>query len=284
MRLPILLPALVSLSLGAQGLVDRLKTERITWEQALDRGEGQAARKGTEALLNREGLAVNPSDYNGMHALVALRNMAARACVAEGAWEDALEHLKKAAQAADQNAATAEVTLGQLKRQHVDKITEWKEAVAKQSGRLKALEEGVGLTVEDAKLRQQLKTFLEEHRQAIAHSEWSIQAIAEIQTTLASEKANSAKYAAEWEKYLAHEKADRAFESQIYVADKLEQLKADDAKPKPERLAYANRLAKLDPANADVKRFIAKLTGAEVEAKPEPKAASKKKGKSRRKK
>jgi hypothetical protein len=67
------------------------------------------------------------------------------------------------------------------------------------------------------------------------------------------------------------------------VASKLEQVKGDDARPRQERLTYARRLQKLDPANKDVLRLVNGLLGKEEE--PEPvkptkkrKAATKKKG------
>jgi hypothetical protein len=53
-----------------------------------------------------------------------------------------------------------------------------------------------------------------------------------------------------------------------YVTGKLEQVKADDARPKQERLIYARRLQKLDPANKDVTRLINGLMGKEEEPAP----------------
>jgi hypothetical protein len=65
------------------------------------------------------------------------------------------------------------------------------------------------------------------------------------------------------------------------VAEKLEQVKADDARPRPERLAYARRLQKLDPANKDVTRLVNGLLGKEEDSEPvkpkkKKKAAAKK--------
>jgi len=45
------------------------------------------------------------------------------------------------------------------------------------------------------------------------------------------------------------------------VAEKLEQVKVDDARPRPERLAYARRLLRLDPSNPDCQRFVDALMG-----------------------
>ena len=53
-----------------------------------------------------------------------------------------------------------------------------------------------------------------------------------------------------------------------YVTGKLEQVKADDARPRPERLTYARRLLKLEPSNKDVIRLVNGLLGKEEE--PEP--------------
>ena len=86
------LPALLSLviPLSAQGLPDRFKENRVAWEESLGQGQGTPVRKAADDLLRQEAVAVNPSDYNAMHAMVAVMNLAARACVVEGAWEDAL--------------------------------------------------------------------------------------------------------------------------------------------------------------------------------------------------
>lgn len=54
-------------------------------------------------------------------------------------------------------------------------------------------------------------------------------------------------------------------------------MKADDARPKLERLTYARRLQKLDPSNKDVTRLINGLMGKEEE--PAPVKSKKKKKK-----
>ena len=99
-RFGFLLACALAMSLGAQSLTDRFKEVRGPWELQLERGEAATVRKGVEALLGREGLTVNPSDYNDMYALVALRGLAARACLSEGSWEDAVIHFQKAQSAA----------------------------------------------------------------------------------------------------------------------------------------------------------------------------------------
>ena len=98
----IAIPLLVQ-SLGAQTLSDRFKESYKVWEMTLERGDGAAVRKSTEALLQKEGLTVSRSDYNEMRALVAVLDMAARACVTDGAWEDAVGFLQRAS-----NTATGE--------------------------------------------------------------------------------------------------------------------------------------------------------------------------------
>jgi len=111
-----LLPALLALALpvAAQGLPDRFKENRGIWEQSLNQGLGTPVRKATEALLQQDGVTVNPADYNAMHAMVGVMDLAARACVVEGAWEDAVDHLDKAARTAETNASTAEGTFAKL--------------------------------------------------------------------------------------------------------------------------------------------------------------------------
>jgi hypothetical protein len=282
-RFGFLLACALATSLGAQSLTDRFKEVRGPWELQIERGEAATVRKGVEALLGREGLTVNPSDYNDMYALVALRGLAARACVSEGSWEDALVHLQKAQATAEENLATAEPMLAKTRMEHELKLREFQAAVAKQAPRLKELDEAPGLAGEQVKLRQQLKIFMDEQNAAIAHSERSLKDIEGILTRLRQAKETTAKTNTEWQAFVDKEKAEitEAGGTTRYVAEKLEQVKADDARPRPERLAYARRLQKLDPANKDVTRLVNGLLGKEEDSEPvkpkkKKKAAAKK--------
>ena len=276
-RFSFLLACAMAANLGAQSLTDRFKEVRGPWELQLERGEAATVRKGVEALLGREGLTVNPSDYNDMHALVALRGLAARACVSEGSWEDAVVHFLKAQSAAEENLVTAEPFLAKTRMEHELKLKEFREALAKQAPRLRELEEAPGLTQDQMKLRQQLKLFTDEQQAASTHSERALKDIEGILARLRQAKETTTKAAADWQAFLAAEKTEvaEAGGATRYVAEKLEQVKADDARPRQERLAYARRLQKLDPANKDVLRLVNGLLGKE-EA-PEPVKPKKKK-------
>lgn len=271
------LSASLAASLGAQSLTDRFKEVRGPWEIQLDRGDATSVRRGVEALLGREGLTVNPSDYNDMHALTALRSMAARACVAEGSWEDAVVHLQKAQAAAEENLATAEPLLAKTRAEHEVKVREFRDAMDKQSPRLRELDEAPGLNQDQMKLRQQLRIFMDEQKAALAHSERALKDIDGILDRLRQTKASTTKAAADWKAFLEREKAEiaEAGGTTRFVAGKVEQVKADDARPRQERLAYARRLQKLDPANKDVTRLLNGLMGKEEE--PAPKPAKKRK-------
>jgi len=269
-RFGFLLACALATSLGAQSLTDRFKEVRGPWELQLERGEAATVRKGVEALLGREGLSVNPSDYNDMHALVALRGLAARACLSEGSWEEAIVHLQKAQSAAEENLTTAEPFLAKTRMEHELKLKECQEAMAKQSPRLKELEEAPGLSQEQIKLRQQLKIFMDEQQAAIAHSERALKDIESILTRLRQAKETTTKTSADWQAFLVAEKAEIAEAGGIspFVAGKLEQVKSDDARPRQERLTYARRLQKLDPSNKDVARLVNGLLGKEEESEP----------------
>lgn len=277
-RIGLMLACVLATSLGAQSLTDRFKEVRGPWELQIERGEAPVVRKGVEALLGREGLTVNPSDYNDMYALVALRGLAARACVSEGSWEDGLVHLQKAQATAEENLSTAEPLLAKTRMEHELKLKEFQDTVAKQAPRLKELDEAPGLSQDQVKLRQQLRIFMDEQNAAIAHSERSLKDIEGILTRLRQAKETTTATHAEWRAFLAKEKSEieEAGGVQRYVADKLEQVKADDARPRPERLAYARRLQKLDPSNKDVPRLVNGLLGKEEETAPaKPKAKKK---------
>ncbi|MBK7292446.1 MAG: hypothetical protein IPI84_01250 [Holophagaceae bacterium] len=282
-RFGFFLACALATSLGAQSLTDRFKEVRGPWEIQLERGEAAAVRKGVEALLGREGLTVNPSDYNDMHALVALRGLAARACLSEGSWEDAVTHFQKAQSAAEENLATAEPFLAKTRMEHELKLTECRNAMAKQAPRLKELEEAPGLSQEQMKLRQQLKIFMDEQQAALSHSERALKDIEGIVARLRQARETTTRTAADWQAFLAAEKAEMAEAGGVapFVAGKLEQVKSDDARPRQERLTYARRLQKLDPANKDVARLVHGLLGKEEEpapVKPKKKKPAAKKG------
>jgi len=278
-RLGILLACALVANLGAQSLTDRFKEVRGPWELQLDRGDAATVRRGVEALLGREGLTVNPSDYNDMHALAALRSLAARACVAEGSWEEAVVHLQKAQAAAEENLATAEPLLARTRTDHEVKLREFRDAMDKQAPRLRELDEAPGLNQDQLKARQQLKIFMDEQKAAIAHSERALKDIDGIVERLRQTKASTTKAAADWKAFLDREKAEiaEAGGTTRFVSAKVEQVKADDARPQQERLAYARRLQKLDPANKDVTRLVNGLLGKEEATEPaKPKARKKK--------
>lgn len=262
-------------------LSDRFREGRNGWEQAIQRGDGNHVRRALESALDREGPAVNPSDYNEMHALVGLRNLLAQACVVEGSWEEAVEHLRKAAAAADDNAANAAQNLGRIRQQHLDKLSEWKDSQARQEQRLKELEGQPGLTQAQMKSRTQIKAFLDEQKNAIAHSERALKSIDDVLAQLSVDKDTYGKSLAEWQGFLVKEKLESAQAGSVakYAADKLEQVKADDARPRFERIAYGRRLLRLDPANPDTRRFVNGLLGIEEpeDVKPAPKKKAKKK-------
>ncbi len=269
-RLGFLLACALATNLGAQSLTDRFKEVRGPWELQLERGEAATVRKGVEALLGREGLTVNPSDYNDMHALVALRGLAGRACVSDGSWEDAVVHFQKARSAAEENLATAEPFLAKTRMEHELKLKECRDAMAKQAPRLKEIEDAPGLTQDQMKLRQQLKIFMDEQQAAITHSERALKDIEGILLRLRQAKETTAKTATDWQAFLVAEQAEVAEVGGIslYVAGKLEQVKSDDARPRPERLTYARRLLKLEPSNKDVLRLVNGLLGKEEDAEP----------------
>jgi hypothetical protein len=269
-------PVLLSLPLlihplGAQVLSDRFKESYKVWEMTLERGDGASVRKSTEGLLQKEGLTVSRSDYNEMRALVAVLDMAARACVSEGAWEDAIAYLQRASNTAIENTANTGSTFSKIRQEHEEKLVEWKAAVAKAEDRLKELETQTGLTQEQIKQRTTLRDFLDEHRNAIAHSEWSIKEIDGLLGRLKQDQETDARSLAAWQDFLAKEKQEieSAGSVQKYVVDKLLQVKADEARPRNERISYGRRLIRLDPANKDCRRFVDGLLGLE-ETTPQP--------------
>jgi hypothetical protein len=157
---------------------------------------------------------------------------------------------------------------------------DWKAAVAKTEGKLKELDAQPGLTQDMLKQRNTLKDFLDEHRNAIAHSEWSIKEIDGLLDRLQKDQETDGKSLVAWQDFLAKEKQeiDAAGSVQKYVADKLLQVKADEARPRSERIAYGRRLMRLDPVNKDCRRFVDGLLGLdETPEGPAPKTVPPKK-------
>ena len=279
----LLIPALVAPA-GAQTLADRLKEGHKAWDQALERGDSASVRRSTESLLQREAPTVGTADYNEMRALVAIRDYAARACAQEGAWEDAIVHLQKASTSATENLAATEGTFLRIRKDHEAKLAEWRETIAKQEQRLKALEAQAGLTEEHMKLRAQIQSFLDEYRSAVAHSEWSLKEIDGLLAQLRKEKETYVASLVGWQDFLTREKQEivQAGGSPKFVVEKLEQVKADEARPKADRLAYGRRLLRLDPENAECKRFVNALVGVSDEPEAPPKQTKKKARKSKK--
>ena len=259
------LPALLALALPAfaQGLTDEFKKNHSVWEESLGQGQGASVRKATEALLQQEAVTVNPSDYNAMHAMEAVLNLTARACVLEGAWEDAVDYLAKASQTASDNANAAQGTFARLIAEHQEKLQQWRPQVAQQEQRLRLLEAQSRPSSEQLKLKAQIQQFLDEHRHSIAHSEMALKEIDSLLVLLDREKDAYAASLTEWRGFLAKERADIASLGSVntYATDKLDQVMADDARPRTERLAYARRLLRLDPSNKGCQRFVDELEG-----------------------
>lgn len=277
----LLLLGALAMPLGAQALMERVKASYDTWQGYLEQGDGAGVRKATEPLLQREAQAVSPADYNEMRALVALLDLQARACVVEGDWEQAVSFLQRAADSAASNATAAETTFGRIRKEHDAKLAGWREAIIQQEAQLKELDARPGLTEDMMKRRSQIRLFLDEHRNAIAHSMWSIKEIEGILTRLRQEKETYAASLAAWQGFLAREKQEltRTGSPASYVSEKAAQIKTDDGLSRFDRIAYTRRLLRLSPeaaAREGLKGLLASLTGVVEHAKAPAKGKARK--------
>lgn len=256
---------LAALPAFSQTLTDRLLTLRPQWEATLEKGDATSVRQAVDRLLQKEAQSVNASDYNEMYALTSVRNFAARASVLDGDWEAAVVMLQAAGKLAAENATRAHATLDPIQKQHEERLAQWKKEVVDQEQRLKGLEAQAGMTEAQLRTRQQLKVALDERGKAIQHSEASLRTIVEILSRLGEDKMLFDKSAAEWNGFIVKEKLEivQAGSMGKFVADKLEQVKSDDAKPRFDRLSYGRRLRRLDPSNEDCQRFVNGLMGIE---------------------
>lgn len=273
----LLVPALMA-PLCAQSLSDRLRDVRKDWDLLLEKGNGKTVRSAAEALLEKEGSSVSRSDYNDMRVLVSVRDYAARACALEGEWEETVKHLEAASASAAENQVAAEATFARIRREHETKMVEWQDAVRKQEDNLQKVNSQEGLTEGQIKYRAQLKTFLEEHRAAIAHSEWSLKEMDALLAQLKKEKEIYKLSLDSWKTFIEREKSEveEAGGTQAYVGDKLSQVKADDARPLFDRLSYARRLQKLEAGNRNIQLFIRSLVGEPAQESEVPKTVKRK--------
>ncbi|HJU82797.1 MAG TPA: hypothetical protein VJ600_01165 [Holophagaceae bacterium] len=283
----LLLPALIAPAIQAQitlNVTDAFKSKKDGWELRLRNGDAEGVRREAESMLSVEGVNVSPTSYSDIHTLVALRSLAARACVEQGAWEDAVAHLQRASSQAGENLVATEATFTKLRAGNEADLKRWKDELATQEPRLQQLEQAPGLTPEQLKLQQQLRAFVAEHKASIADSERKVKDMDDTLAALRQEKTEFEKSLADWQGFVAREKADidAAGGATAYVAAKVGQVKADDARPVPERLAYANRLRRLDPANKDVHRLVNALLGLPEPPEDEPKPATKHRRKRRK--
>lgn len=281
-------PALIALAaspLAGQRLQTRLAEVQRGWESLLEKGDGGAVQKAAEAMLARETPVANPTDYNDQRTLVALHDMAARGAVLDGAWEAAVTHLKAAVDLSTANLEQAEKTLGRAIQDHEAHLTITRAAVAQLESKLQEFAQADGLPQQLIEARDRARQSLSQHKASVTHSE---QSIVEIRNVLAQLRKVRETYAAShegWRAFLEAEKAElaKAGSPERYAAQKLEQVKADDAKPRTERLSYGRRILRHDAANADAKRFVDGLMGIESEPPEAPKETKKSPSRKRKK-
>ena len=120
---------------------------------------------------------------------------------------------------------------------------------------------------------------MEEQKTATAHSEKALVDIDGILATLRQDRESTTKALADWQAFLAKEKAEvaEAGGPSRYVAGKVLQVKADGTRPQAERLAYARRLEKLDPSNPEATRLVNAILGKEEQPAPMPRPMKKRK-------
>jgi len=267
---------LVNIPATAQSLVNHWKNARVAWEASLDVGDGQRVRQAAEALLRNPDVQIRQSNYNEMHAKVAVLGIASRGAVLDGDWQGAVSLLEQAAETAQFNYTATSETLLELRRQHEAKILEWRELTQPQEEQLRWLKEQPGLRSEQIDQRAQIESFLAEHNNAIANSQQSVKDIDDILYILKTEQETCAKSLMEWNDFLLKERTDiqELGSTQKYVTEKLAQVQRDANRSTFERISYARRLLRLDPTNQLCQQFLSTLLSSV--RKPEPAPSPKK--------
>ncbi|MDR0498205.1 MAG: hypothetical protein LBH03_00530 [Holophagales bacterium] len=265
----------ISIPALAQSLLTQWKDVRPFWEESLQVGDGQKVRQAAEALLKKPDVIIAQSNYNELHAKVAILGIAARGAVLEGDWLGAVSLLEQAASISQTNYTAASETLLELRRQHEAKILEWKELMQPQEERLRWLKDQPGLRSEQIEQQAQVEYFIVEHKNAVSNSEQAIKDIDEVLFVLKTEYETCAKSLLEWSDFILKEGMDiRELGSpQKYVTEKLAQVKGDGNRTSFECISYARRLLKLDPTNQSCQQFL--TTHLSKVKKTEPPAKSK---------
>ncbi|MDR1841474.1 MAG: hypothetical protein LBQ86_06075 [Holophagales bacterium] len=265
--------------LTAQGSMStQWRNLSASWETSLEAGDGKKVRQEAEDILKRYDQQISSSNYNELHAKVAILGIAARGAVLDGDWPGAVSLLLQASTTAQQNHAYTSETLGSLRAQHEAKISEWKESIKPQDEQLRWLKSLDGLRSDQIKQYGEIETFLAEHNNAIANSEQAIKDIDGILSLLRLEEETCARSLTEWNGFLSKERLDiQGLGSQKrYVTEKLAQVKGDANRPRFERIAYARRLLRLDPTNGDCQGFLNSVLGIKAPQSPRPPATKKK--------
>ena len=267
---------------SAQGLAYYWNSIRPLWENSLEDGNGQKVRKDAEGLLNRPDVQINPSNYNDLHAKVAILGMAARGAVLDGDWPSAISLLSQASATALANYASASESLGYIRKQHESKIAEWREQIKTSEEQIQRLKAMPGLNNDQIQDVMYLESSVSEYAKALANSQQSIADIDVILRTLKDEVDTCAKSLNDWNGFLMKERVDIQGVDSIprYVREKLAQIKEDTERSRFELISYTRRLLKLEPTNEACKQFLSTLLPAPApqpaptpKPKPKPKPA-----------
>jgi chromosome segregation ATPase len=261
---------------AAQSLPAAWNSSRPSWESSLEAGNGQKVRQEAEALLKKPDIQISPSSYNDQHAKVAILSIAARGAVLDGDWPGAVSLLNEAASTAQASNASASEILENLRKQHLAKISDWRDMIKPQEEQLQSLKGLPGLVSDQIKQVADIEFFLAEHNRAISNSQQSIKDIDEILDTLKAQVDTCTKSLNEWNAFIMKERMDiqEMGSPQRYVAEKLAQIKDDTDRSPFELISYTRRLLKLDPANQPCQQFLNKLV-VPGKAAPPPQAAPK---------
>jgi len=269
---------------SAQGLAYYWNSIRPLWEDNLEDGNGQKVRRDAEGLLNRPDVQINPSNYNDLHAKVAILGMAARGAVLDGDWPAAISLLSQASTTAAANYASASESLGYIRKQHETKIAEWREQIKVSEEQVRKLKAMPGLNSDQIQDVMYLESSISEYAKALANSEQSIADIDVILHTLKDEVDTCAKSLNDWNGFLMKERVDIQGVDSIprYVREKLAQIKEDTARSRFELISYTRRLLKLEPTNEACKQYLSTLLPAPApppapapKPKPKPKPVPK---------
>lgn len=253
-----LLLLMLTVPVCAQNISEYFSQHRTIWEQSLINNSGIVVRKNIESFITREQYHISPTDYDSMHSMANIMGIAAKACIIDGNWEEAIGFLERAQRISKKNFSNAEHTFSKLITQHNEKIKIWKEEITTQEDKVKSLYNTDQNYNRNKNVKERLNIYLKERYKAIKQSESSIKEINSLLVLLNKEKNDYELSVSNWQQIIQKERSEIHKFGTVanYVVYKLSQIKNSDYQSHFDKVSVLRRMVKLDPLNIEGQQML----------------------------